>query len=495
MSLFFIGIAVLIIGYVIYGFIVEKIIIPTDNPPPSITKNDGIDYVPLPLWRIVMIQFLNIAGLGPIYGPIAGALFGPVAFLWIAFGCIFAGAVHDYIVGIVSIRNQGKSIGELVGTYLGRIPLIFMRIFSFILLLLLAVIFAKGPAGMLQGLISNFITLPTWFTVNTFFYIILTYYFLAAFLPIDKIIAPIYPILGVLLLVTAVALLFQLVVGGYQIPFEGFANRHPQNIPIFPFLFITITCGACSGFHATQTPMMARCVTSEKQARLGFYGAMILEGIIAMIWAAVPMAFFATQGNGSATETATLMLNNGALNNPGLVVTSVSIALLGSFGGVLAVLGVIVCPITSGDTCFRAMRLTIADFFNTPQASIKNRLIILIPLMGLGILLNFVDFSLLWRYFAFSNQSLAAFALWMGTGYLATISNGIKKHWITTLPAAFMTSVCATYILTDNLGLKLPYEFSKSAGIFIGLISLFIAHILVVKKARKSASIPYKVNT
>ncbi len=485
MILFFIGIVVLILGYVFYGAFVEKVLAPTDAQTPAIELADGVDFVPLPLWRIVMIQFLNIAGLGPIYGAITGALFGPAAFLWIAFGCIFAGGVHDYIVGMTSIRNKGYSIGELVGQYLGPIPLYVMRVFSLILLMLLAVIFATGPAAMLNGLISQFTVLPEWFTVRTFFYIILGYYFLAAFLPIDKIIAPIYPILGALLLFTAVALLFQLIAGGYQIPFEGFANKHPNNLPLFPFLFLTIACGACSGFHATQTPMMARCVTSEKQARIGFYGAMILEGMIAMIWAAVPMAFFASQGDGGATTTANIMLEGGALNNPGGVVSTVSLALLGSFGGVLAVLGVIVCPITSGDTCFRSMRLALADNFNLPQNNFKNRMIILVPLMIVGVLLNYIDFSLLWRYFAFSNQTLASFALWMGTGYFATCKNGTKSHWITTIPAAFMTTVCLSYILTDQtLGLRMPYNISVTIGVVVGIASLVMAQVLVAKKQK-----------
>ena len=484
MSLFFIGVAVLLLGYFIYGSIVEKIIGISDAPTPAIAMADGVDYVPLPLWRIVMIQFLNIAGLGPIYGPIAGILFGPAAFLWIAFGCVFAGAVHDMIVGITSIRNRGQSVGELVGVYLGPIPQQVMRGFSLILLMLLAVIFAKGPAAMLFNLTDGFLTLPTWLNVNTFFYVILGYYFLAAFLPIDKIIAPIYPFLGALLLFTAVALLIQLLRGGYSIPFEGFANIHPQNIPIFPFLFLTIACGACSGFHATQTPMMARCVTSEKQARKAFYGSMILEGIIAMIWAAVPMAFFAGQDGSSAVETVNALFEGGASNNPGNVVNTISLALLGTFGGILAILGVVVCPITSGDTCFRSMRLTLGDMFNVPQNSFKNRLIILLPLIVLGLALNYIDFSLLWRYFAFSNQTLAAFALWMGTGFFATQKNGIKKHWLTTIPAAFMTSVCLTYILTDQLGFRLPYEISRTIGISVGFISLIVAHLLVSKKAK-----------
>ncbi len=474
MGLFFIGIAILVLGYVLYGAFVEKVLKPEDTPTPAVALRDNVDFMPLPLWRVVMIQFLNIAGLGPIYGAISGAVFGPAAFLWIAFGCIFAGAVHDYIVSMTSLRNKGISIGELVGKYLGKTSLYGMRVFSFILLLLLAVIFAKGPAGMLMNLMAP--VLPEWFTINTFFYIIIGYYFMAAFLPIDKIIAPVYPIFGAILIITAVAILIRMVAGGYQIPFEGFSNVHPQSLPIFPFLFITIACGACSGFHATQTPMMARCVTSEKQARKGFYGAMILEGMVAMIWACVPIAYFAARGDGSAAATAGIMLEGGALSNPGLVVNTISLDLLGPIGGVLAILGVIVCPITSGDTCFRSMRLALADNFNLPQNSFKNRLIILVPLIVLGIMLNYIDFALLWRYFAFSNQSLASFALWMGTGYMATRANGMKFHWITTVPAAFMTSVCLTYILTDQLGFKLPYQLSVNIGVSVGFLSLFIAN-------------------
>lgn len=492
MTLFFIGIAVLLVGFLIYGSIVEKVLAPTDAPTPAVALADGVDYVELPLWRIFMIQFLNIAGLGPIYGAISGALFGPAAFLWIAFGCIFAGAVHDYIVGMTSIRNKGMSVGELVGRYLGPVSLVVMRGFSLVLLMLLAVIFAKGPASILQNLISGFVDLPTWMNTTTFFYAILCYYFIAAFLPIDKIIAPLYPIFGAVLIFTAIALIVQVIAEGYSIPFEGFVNMHPEGTAIFPFLFLTIACGACSGFHATQTPMMARCVANEKQARVAFYGAMILEGIIAMIWAAVPMAFFsgqlAAQGlDSGAAATASAMLQAGSLNNPGAIVNTVSLGLLGVFGGFLAVLGVVVCPITSGDTCFRSMRLTIADSLHLPQSSFKNRLVVLLPLMVLGVLLNYVDFSVLWRYFAWSNQTLAAFALWMGTGYFAHTGQ-VSKHWMTTIPAAFMTAVCVAYILMAPIGFNLPEPLSRNIGIFVGFASLAAAHIMVDRKSKKKES-------
>ena len=490
MLLFFLGVAVLVLGFFTYGALVEKVFAPTDNPTPAQTMADGVDYVKLPLWRIVIIQFLNIAGLGPIYGAIAGALFGPAAFLWIAFGCIFAGAVHDYTVGMTSIRNKGATVGELVGTYLGPVPRSVMRVLSLILLLLVGVVFTKGPAAVLFDLLQrNIPNMPAWLNPTVLFYVILGYYFIGTFLPINKLIAPIYPYLGGLLICTALALLVMVLVKGYSIPFEGFKNVHPQGDPIYPFLFLTIACGAISGFHATVSPMMARCVASERQVRTAFYGAMIIEGILAMIWACVPMAFFHNESlkqaiGVSASDVAKLMFDNGALNNPGGVVNAISLSLLGGLGGVLAVLGVVICPVTSGDACFRSIRLQMADVLKLPQHSARNRLLILIPLMAVGILLNYIDFNILWRYFAFTNQLLASFALWMGTGYLAQDKKA-AWHWITTLPAAFMTSVCTTYIMTAKIGFNLPYEIAKNIGIATGLISIILAQWLVMRTKRK----------
>lgn len=494
MLLFFLGVAVLLLGYFTYGVLIDKIFIPTDNPTPAITMADGVDYVKLPLWRIVIIQFLNIAGLGPIYGAIAGALFGPAAFLWIAFGCIFAGAVHDYVVGMTSIRNKGATVGELVGTYLGTIPRHVMRVLSILLLLLVGVVFTKGPAAVLFDLLHRSIpNMPSWLNPSVLFYIILGYYFIGTFLPINKLIAPIYPYLGGLLICTALALLAVVLAKGYKIPFEGFQNVHPQGDPIYPFLFLTIACGAISGFHATVSPMMARCVASERQVRMAFYGAMIIEGVLAMIWACVPIAFFHNESlkqamGVSASDVAKLMFDNGALDNPGGVVNAISLSLLGTMGGILAVLGVVICPVTSGDACFRSIRLQMADVLKLPQSSPRNRLLILIPLMGIGILLNYIDFNILWRYFAFTNQLLASFALWMGTGY--STKNGKNAwHWVTTLPAAFMSSVCITYIMTAKIGFNLPYQTAKIIGIASGLIAIILAQILVMKTKKKLQTI------
>lgn len=496
MTLFFIGVAILIAGYFIYGSFMEKVFAPTDTPTPAHAMADGVDYVELPLWRIVMIQFLNIAGLGPIYGAITGALFGPSAFIWIVVGNIFVGAAHDYIVGITSIRNKGMTVGELVGQYLGIVPKHAMRVISLILLLLVGVVFTSGPAAVLFGLFkSTMSSMPEWLTVRNIFYIIMIYYFMAAFLPIDKIIAPLYPFFGAILLFTAIALLIRLLTGGYTLPaFNGLANTHPGFVTapganaIFPFLFVTIACGACSGFHATQTPLMARCVGRERDARMAFYGAMIIEGILAMIWASVPMAFFhqqaITAGDASPANVARIMLEAGALNNPGGIVNTVSLALLGGFGGALAVIGVVICPITSGDTCFRAIRLQLAEMFNMPQADFRNRLVLVIPIIILGTALSFIDFNILWRYFAFTNQLLAAFALWMGAGYFAANKQG-NKHWIATLPAAFMSSVCVAYIMTAKIGFNLPYEIARNVGMVSGVASIFIAHFLVARTMRK----------
>lgn len=410
--------------------------------------------------------------------------------MWIAFGCIFAGAVHDYTVGMTSIRNKGATVGGLVGIYLGAIPRDVMRFLSIILLLLVGVVFTKGPAAVLYDLLQRSIgNMPAWLNPTVLFYVILTYYFIGTFLPINKIIAPIYLYLGGLLICTALALLVMVLIKGYNIPFEGFKNVHPTGDPIFPFLFLTIACGAINGFHATVSPMMARCVASEKQVRVAFYGAMIIEGILAMIWACVPIVFFHNESlkqaiGVSAADVAKLMFDNGALNNPGGVVNTISLSLLGGLGGLLAILGVVICPVTSGDACFRSIRLQMADTLKLPQHSARNRLLILIPLMAIGVLLNYIDFNILWRYFAFTNQLLASFALWMVTGYFAH-NKQVSKHWLTSIPAAFMTAVCATYILTAKIGFNMPYELARTLGISLGVASLALAHVLVLKTVKK----------
>lgn len=403
---FLLSIVVLLSGYFFYSKIVDKAFgIDESRETPAIRLEDGVDFVKLPIWKIFLIQFLNIAGLGPIFGAIMGALWGPVAFLWIALGSVFAGGVHDYFSGMLSVRHDGASIPEVVGMYLGSGFKNFMRGFSVIVLVLVGVVFLTGPAGLLAGLTPDHLNKTFWI------YVIFAYYILATLVPVDKLIGKIYPVFVICLLIMAVGVGGGILFGGFSIPEITLANLHPKGDPIWPLMFVTIACGAISGFHATQSPMMARCVTSEKQGRAVFYGAMIAEGIVALIWAAAAMTFF-----GSTGELATYMAANGG---QGGVVTIISNTLLGKVGGVLAILGVIACPITSGDTAFRSARLTIVDFLNFKQGPIKNRLALTAPLFVIAFALTKIDFNIIWRYFAWSNQTLAMVVLWAAAMYLA----------------------------------------------------------------------------
>ena len=444
MITFIICILALIAGYFIYGTLVEKVFKKRDDlPTPALRMADGVDYVAMPLWKTLLIQFISIAGTGPIYGPIAGALFGPAAFAWIVFGCIFAGAVHDYMVGMLSVRNDGANISEIVGKYLGKVPLYIMRVFSVVLLIFVGVVFVTTPAQVLQDI----------FAPNnvTFFHIaialIILYYIMATLLPIDKLIGKIYPFFGAALIFMALGISFMMIFSGEikNIPEFAFRNFRPDkdvNIvaKIFPFLFITIACGAISGFHATQAPLMARCIKNEKEGRLVFYGSMILEGVIAMIWAAVTMAHFDVVGTAADVM-------------PAEIVTKTSLEYMGVIGGALAILGVVTCPITSGDTAFRSARLIIAEALKFDQKPMKNRLFVAIPLFAVGVVLvlyaisSAQNFNILWRYFSWSNQALATIGLWAVSAYLAKTG---KFYWISLLPAAFMTVVVTSYLITAN---------------------------------------------
>lgn len=469
---FFASLAALILGYLIYSKVVEKIFGADESiQTPAIRMEDGVDYVPLPTWRIFLIQFLNIAGLGPIFGAIAGALWGPAAFLWIVFGTIFAGGVHDYFSGMLSARNDGASIPEVVGKYLGPLLQNFMRIFSVVVLLLVGVVFISGPAGLLQGI--------TAVKSGVWIYIIFAYYLLATMVPIDKLIGKIYPIFGLILLVMAVGVIAGIFAGHYTIPEIQLVNMHPDGTPIFPFLFITIACGAISGFHSTQSPMMARCITSEKQGRQVFYGAMVAEGVVALIWAAASMAFFgSTGGLGSA-----MAANGGAA----YVVNVVSNTLLGKVGGFLAVLGVVVCPITSGDTAFRSARLTISDTLKLNQGPIKNRFLVSIPLFAIGFVLTHIDFTIIWRYFAWSNQTLAMVALWASAAFL--VQNN-RNFWIAAVPAAFMSVVTSIYILVAPEGLRLPVAVAYPIGFAISAVyCVLFARYAAKRRNRETAPI------
>jgi carbon starvation protein CstA len=463
-------VAALIGGYFIYGAFIEKVFgINEHRTTPAHTKNDGVDYVPMSTKKVYLVQLLNIAGVGPIFGPIMGALYGPAAMLWIVIGCIFAGAVHDYFSGMLSIRNGGASVPTITGRYLGNGAKHFMNVFAIVLLLLVGVVFVSAPAGMITNLINDKTDFTM--TMSVMVAIIFGYYIIATIVPVDKIIGRFYPLFGALLifmsvgLITAVGLSSEhTVLGGYEVS-DMFTNLNPNDMPIWPALFITIACGAISGFHATQSPLMARCMQNEKNGRFVFYGAMIGEGVIALIWCALALSFF-----GTMDELAAAVANGG----PGNVVYSASFGLLGLFGGVLAFLGVVILPITSGDTAFRSSRLILAEYFNLEQKTLRNRLLMALPLFVIGGILTQVDFGIIWRYFGFANQSTAVMMLWTASAYLLRHN---KLHWITTVPAMFMTTVCVTFILNNStLGFGLPMNFSTIAGILftLGVTTLVI---------------------
>jgi len=460
MITFLLSIVALILGYLFYSKFVEKVFgIDTTRTTPATTLTDGVDYVPMKWSKIFLIQFLNIAGLGPIFGAIAGAVWGPVAFVWIVFGAVFAGAVHDFMSGMMSLRMQGQSIHEIVGKYLGNSVKQFMSLFTVAMMVLVGAVFIMGPAKILSGLTTGIMGVTAWAVL------IFIYYVLATLLPIDKLIGRIYPFFGFAMLFMAVGIGGAMIVKGLPIPELTLANwsnmnADPVKFPIFPMLFVTIACGAISGFHSTQSPLMARCMTNEKYGRRVFYGAMITEGLVALIWAAVAMSFF-----GGVRELNDVMAVQ--KGNAAWIVNEISNSLLGRFGAVLAILGVVAAPITSGDTAFRSARLIVADFFKFDQKSIKNRLVLVVPLFTVGFLLTQVDFSIIWRYMAWSNQTLATIVLWTITIYLAFEQ---KQYWITLIPAIFMTAVVSAYILVAPEGLGISNYYGQIAGICISAI-------------------------
>lgn len=461
---FFVSVIALILGYIFYGKLIAKIFgVEPERKTPAIEMNDGVDYMPLNWKRGFLIQFLNIAGLGPIFGAVAGAYWGSAAFLWIVLGCIFAGATHDFFAGMLSVRHGGESVAEIIGRYLGTTAKNAMRIFSVVLLILVGVVFVNGPAGILEDM--------TGFPRMGWVAFIIVYYMLATVLPIDKIIGKIYPIFGATLIIMGIGIIVGIFAKGYTIPEIQLANLHPGGKAIFPYLFITIACGAISGFHATQSPIMARCLENEALGQRIFYGSMVAEGIIALIWAAAAIAFFG--------DTATLAEGGSAA----VVVNTISTTVLGTFGGFLALLGVVACPITSGDTAFRSARLAIADAIHLKQASFRNRFFIAIPLFVIGTSLCFIDFGIIWRYFAWSNQTLAMFMLWASASYL--MKEG-KFHWVASLPAAFMTAVTTTYILIAPEGFKISPTIAYPIGISLGVASLLFFFYKVYMQNRRT---------
>ena len=460
MTYFLLCIGLLIGGYFIYGSFVEKVFgVKQNRQTPAMTQADGIDYVPMSKGKVYLIQLLNIAGVGPIFGPILGALYGPAAMIWIVFGCIFAGAVHDYFSGMLSVRNNGQSVPNLAGHYLGKYAKYFMNIFAIVVLLLVGVVFISAPSGLLAKL--------TGVDAMVFLAVIFAYYLIATLLPIDKLIGKFYPIFGALLIFMSVGLTLAIIISSdYQLLgsvelTDFMTNLNPNDMPLWPALFITIACGAVSGFHATQSPLMARCIENEKNGRFVFYGAMIGEGIIALIWCALALSFF----NGVEG------LNAGMNSNPANVVYEVSYGLLGAVGGFMAILGVIILPITSGDTAFRSARLILAEFFNLSQTKLTKRLMLAIPLFVLGAILTQVDFGMIWRYFGVANQTTAALMLWTAAAYLLKEN---KLHWICTVPAAFMTTVVIAFLMSSTtLGFGLPITTSTVIAVLVVTVIIF----------------------
>ncbi len=448
-----ISLAALICGYLLYGCVMTRLMRPDNaRPTPACTMADGVDYVKMPAKSVFLIQLLNIAGIGPVYGPILGALYGPWALVWIVLGSIFAGGVHDYFSGMLSVRRGGLSLPDVVGDHLGPPMRRFMQVFSLVVVLLVGVVFVTGPARLL----SDMTAIP----VMTWVVIIFAYYFLATILPIDVVIGRVYPIFAGSLLVMAVGLTAALFVEGHATGAPLAWSAPPADLPMWPLLFITIACGAISGFHATQSPLMARCLPDERSGLPVFYGAMIAEGALALIWATLGMALYPDPAKLQAAI---------AAGGPGKVVNDVSMELMGPAGGILAILGVIVLPVTSGDTAFRSARLTIADVLGIPQRERRRRLLIAIPLFALGATLSQVNFEVIWRYFGWANQALAALVLWAVAAFLA---RGGVFHWPATLPATFMTAVCATYICHARIGLNLPLAASSWAGAAAAVLAL-----------------------
>ncbi|MCX8107813.1 MAG: carbon starvation protein A [Verrucomicrobiae bacterium] len=475
MSVFTIGLLLLILGYTLYGRLVARAVQPDPTRvTPSFALKDDVDYVPMPTWRVFLIQLLNIAGLGPVFGAIMGALWGPQVFLWIVFGCIFGGAVHDFLSGAMSIRNKGAGLPDLIGQYLGNAARHVATFVILVLMVLVGTVFVKGPALLLVELLPakqigavlgsgatewletryHGLSIWTWIVMG----LIYVYYILATLMPIDKIIGRFYPFFALALLIMVLGLGVALLTGHIQSPTLTFKNLHPKQLPSWPLIFITVSCGAVSGFHATQSPLMARCLKNENQMRFVFYGAMIAEGMIALIWASVAQGFYhGTQGLAQALNT-----SGGA----GGVVHTCCVATMGTVGGVLAILGVIVLPITSGDTAFRVARLMLADYFGLPQKPVGNRYKLVLPLFLVSFILNFVNFEVVWRYFGWTNQTLAAVTLWGGTVYLAKRGNW---WWLAFVPAVFMTIMTSSYILVEKVGFGLDVHLGTAIGVLIGI--------------------------
>ena len=462
---FFACCALLAAGYALYGAFVEHVFgADGSRETPVMTKRDGVDFEPMPLWKLYMSQMINIAGLGPVLGTILGALYGPVALLWVVFGSIFAGAVHDYAAGMISLREEGISYPEIIGRNLGPGARIFMECFTILFMVMVGATFVLAPAALLASLFPHFLTdlFPSAPTL-AWSVLIFAYYFTATIIPFDRIVSRFYPIVGILLIFMAFGLLIALFTQGYEIlpNTDFFTNAHPGNLPVWPLLFITIACGAISGFHATQSPLRARCMTNEKLGRRVFYGAMITEGVLGLIWATLALSFY--------PDAAALAAAMGPKGSPTLVVQEISLTLLGPVGGVFAILGVVLLPVSTGDTAFRAARSMLADRFHIDQKSTCKRVLTALPLFAGGVALTLLDFPVIWRYFGWANQTMSCVSLWAFSVWLARHG---RLHWITTLPALFMTTVCTAYICYAPIGFGLSMENSTLAGMVVSLACL-----------------------
>ncbi len=479
MVTFLILLAILVCGYFVYGLVVEKILhIDPNHLMPAYTKRDNADYMPLPTWKVFLIQFLNIAGLGPIFGAIMGVMFGPAAFLWIVLGTIFAGAVHDFISGVMSIRSGGLSLPELVGTELGVGLKQVMRVFSVLLLVMVVAVFVANPAGLIANMTHFSIKLISWEInmSNPIFWVclIFIYYVLATILPIDKLIGNLYPIFGIALLFMAISIMCVFFVGDVHVPeafADGLKNYHPEGQPVFPMMFVTIACGAISGFHATQSPMMARCLKNEKLARPIFYGAMVSEGIVALIWATAAVTF--TDGYEQVGD---YLSSHGY--NAGELVSDISFSWLGTVGGVIALIGVIAAPISTGDTALRSARLVVADMLHLDQSKPLRRAMITIPLFLIAFFMVSANLAVLWQYFAWCNQTLAVFTLWAITVYLARHKS---FYFITLIPAMFMTVVSVSYILHAPEGFGIDATISTSIGCVVAVV-LYVLYMIYMNR-------------
>lgn len=484
MITFLISILLLIAGYFLYGRFVARFIgVDPSRKTPAYDREDGIDYMPMPTWKVFVIQFLNIAGLGPIFGAIMGAAYGPAAYLWIVVGCIFMGAVHDFFAGMLSIENSGSNMPDITGKYLGRIMKGVMNVVVAFLLLAVGVSFVTGPSDLIASL--------TGVDKEIWLYVIFAYYLLATLLPIDKIIGTVYPYMGAALLFMALGVGVMLIGGDLkgthemiELTSSTLKNWHfaPESNILVPMLFIVVSCGAISGFHSTQSPLMARCLKNEKYARPVFYGAMIAEGIVAMIWATAAMAYFGGPEGLNAAMSEGIMIDGTITKvTPAIAVDMICKSWLGKVGAVIAVIGVVVCPITSGDTAFRSLRLTIADFLKSDQRPISRRLIVSIPIFVLAYFCCKMDFSTVWNYVGIGNQLLATIVLWTSAAYLISCR---KPHWMCSLPASFLSFVCVSYFLMAPYkagGLHLAPMIGYAAGVAsaVGLM------LLCIYKSRK----------